>query len=169
MIQFTPEQTVELDKMFQRCGFEGAEWLDVPAWIIFTQKVPVASGSNVLTGLTQSVGNTPGADFFLRRIQTVNFFDPSGFPAVYAQIKLPTGRYLTSGSNSTGINLAGALSPPPTGLVKPEIPCPAGSKFIIDLQNVSATFEGFAGNAGADITASIIFVGVYRYRLTKAC
>ena len=45
---FTPEQTVELQSMFQRCGFSGADWVDIPAWLVFTVKVPAANGGLVV-------------------------------------------------------------------------------------------------------------------------
>ena len=160
-----PTQTVELQTMFKRCGFSGADWVDIPAWLMFSVQVPSAGGG-LVANQKQSVGSAQGADFFLRRIQTINFYGTSG-PQVWARIKLPNGRYL-QGGNSSGdtlsINTAGVLAPPPLGLVKPEVHCPAGSNFTIDLLNVTADFGG-----AADIVASVVFIGVYRYRLEKAC
>jgi hypothetical protein len=37
--------------------------------------------------------------------------------------------------------------------------------FTIDLQNITGTFNP----PGSDITVTIVFVGVYRYRLRRAC
>jgi hypothetical protein len=161
---FTPTQTVELQSMFQRCGFKGTDWVDIPAWLFFSVTVPTAGGG-LLANQKQSVGSAQGADFYLRRIQTLNFYATT--PQIFARIKLPTGRYL-QGGNSTGntsaVNSAGVLTPGPLGLVKPEVRCPAGSNFTIDLLNVTATYA-----SGVDVMAGIVFEGVYRFRLEKAC
>lgn len=161
---FTPTQTVELQSMFEKCGFSGADWVDIPAWLCFSVLVPSANGG-LLANQKQSVGSAQGADFYLRRIQTLNFYNHH--PQIFARIKLPTGRYL-QGGNSTGntlaVNTAGVLTPGPLGLVKPEVRCPAGSNFTIDLLNVTGTY-----GTAADITPSIVFEGVYRFRLEKAC
>jgi hypothetical protein len=161
---FTPEQTVELDKMFELCGIGGLDWVDIPAWIDFTVQVPVAGGG-LLPNQKQSAGSAQGADFYLRRIQLINFTDPTNGPQVLVQIKLPTGRFLQSGNSSSSLGIAGSMTPGPLGLVKPEVPCPAGSVFTIDLQNITGTFNP----PGSDITVTIVFVGVYRYRLRRAC
>lgn len=161
---FTPTQTVELQSMFQRCGFAGADWVDIPAWLFFSVNVPTAGGG-LLANQKQSVGSSQGADFYLRRIQTLNFYDVT--PQIFARIKLPTGRYLQGGNssgNTSAINTAGVLTPGPLGLVKPEVRCPAGSNFTIDLLNVTATYS-----AGVDVVAGLVFEGVYRFRLEKAC
>jgi hypothetical protein len=159
----TPEQTIQLDKMFYTCGVEG-DWVDIPAWLLFTVAVPTTNGG-FLPNQKQSVGSAQGADFFLRRIQLFNFTDASLGPQVWCQIKLPTGRFLQSGNSSSNISIAGSITPGPLGLVKPEVPCPAGSEFTIDLQNVTSTFAA----APISITVDILFVGVYRYRLKRAC
>lgn len=161
-----PQRTVELEKMFQRCGYSGADWIDMPGFINFSQQVPLANGG-LVAGQKQAIGNLQGADFYLRRISTIGFFGTNG-PQIFAQIKLPSGRYLQTGNSgnvSNSVGIEGTLAPGPLGLVKPEIHCPAGSSFTIDMQNVSATWNP----PGATIVASIIFIGVYRYRLTKAC
>ena len=160
---FTPEKTVELQKMFQRCGFSGADWVDIPAWLVFTVSVPGANGG-LLANQKQSVGSAQGADFYLRRIQTLNV----GAPNVFVQIKLPTGRYLQGGnlggSFSAGAN-AGVFSPGPLGLIKPEVRCPAGTNFTIDLLNVTDQYTG----TPTDEVVTITFEGVYRYRLETSC
>lgn len=161
---FTPTQTVELQSMFQRCGFSGAEWVDLPAWLMFTLLVP---NGELIANQKQSVGSAQGADFYLRRVQMLNVYDE--LPQVFTRIKLPTGRYLQSGNssgNTAAINTAGVLTPGPLGLIKPEVRCPAGSDFTIDLQNVTGVYDT---NGGQDIVVSIIFVGVYRFRLEQAC
>src|SRR5208337_2161136 len=162
---FTPEQTVELQSMFQRCGFSGADWVDIPAWLVFTVKVPAANGG-LLPNQKQSVGSAQGADFYLRRIQAINLANQN--PQVFVQIKLPTGRYLQGGnlggSFSAGAN-AGVFTPGPLGLVKPEVRCPAGTQFTIDLLNVTDTYTG----TPTDIVVTLVFEGVYRYRLEASC
>jgi hypothetical protein len=163
---FSPEQTVELQSMFRRCGFSGAEWVDIPAWLVFTVQVPFANGG-LLANQKQSVGSAQGADFYLRRIQNLGLFTPGGGPAVFVQIKLPTGRYLQGGNLGGSVSAgpqAGVLTPGPLGLVKPEVRCPAGTNFTIDLLNVTGTY-GTQGNA----VATLIFEGVYRYRLEASC
>jgi hypothetical protein len=161
---FGPERTVALQSMFEKCGFSSAEWVDIPQWLVFTAQVP-STGGGLLAGQKQSVGSSQGADFYLRRIELVSFFDGT-FPTVFAQIKLPNGRYLSSGNPSSALSsIAGVLNPGPLGLIKPEVRCPAGTQFTIDLLNVSGTFAPPA----AAKTVSIVFVGVYRYRLTRAC
>jgi hypothetical protein len=65
---FTPEKTAELQLMFQRCGFSGAEWVDIPAYLVFSVQVPATNGG-LLAAQKQSVGSAQGADFYLRRIQ----------------------------------------------------------------------------------------------------
>jgi hypothetical protein len=55
---FTPEQTVELQSMFQRCGFSGAEWVDIPAWLLFSVTVPALSPGPLLANQKQSAGET---------------------------------------------------------------------------------------------------------------
>ena len=160
----SPTQTVELQSMFQRCGFSGAEWVDIPAWLSYSVNVPHASGG-LLANQKQSVGSAQGADFYLRRIQTLGFYNVK--PQVWSRIKLPTGRYLQSGNssgNTLTVSTAGVLTPGPLGLVKPEVRCPAGSNFTIDLLNVTGTY-----GSAADVVVSIIFSGVYRFRLEKAC
>jgi hypothetical protein len=153
--------------MFQKCGFQGADWVDIPAWLMFTTQI--AEGV-ILAGQKQSVGSSQGADFYLRRIQTLN----AGGPAVYMRILCPNGHYLQSGNPAlasfTGpyqgaVPAAGTLTPGPLGLIKPEIRCPAGSNFTIDLLNITAAWAATPGS----ITVSIIFEGVYRFRLEKAC
>jgi hypothetical protein len=162
---FGPEQTVELQSVFEKCGVPGVEWIDIPKWITFTAAVPLAGGG-LLAGQKQSVGSADGADFYLRRISVVNFEDPVNGPQVFGSIKFPNGRYLQSGSPSTILsNIAGKVTPGPLGLIKPEVRCPAGSQFTIDLLNVSATFAP----PGSIITVNVVFVGVYRFRLRKAC
>lgn len=168
---FTPTQTVELQTMFQRCGFQGTDWVDIPQWLIYTIQL---SAGQFIAGEKQSVGSANGADFYLRRIQLLNASSASGAPQFYSRILLPSGHYLQSGNFSNasfsgpGGNAgpsAGTLTPGPLGLVKPEVRCPAGSEFTIDLLNVSGNWV----NPGIAITASIIFEGVYRFRLEKAC
>ena len=171
---FTPTQTVELQSMFQKCGFQGADWVDIPAWLMFTTQI--AEGA-VLAGQKQSVGSSQGADFYLRRIQTINAGAPTGGttgPKVYMRILCPNGHYLQSGNPSllafTGayggaVPAAGTLTPGPLGLIKPEERCPAGSNFTIDLLNITPAWAAAPGS----ITVSIIFEGVYRFRLEKAC
>ena len=66
---FSPTQTVELQKMFQKCGFKGAEWVDIPAWLNYTIQL---TAGQFIAGEKQSVGSSAGADFYLRRIQLVN-------------------------------------------------------------------------------------------------
>src|SRR5208337_3505223 len=159
---FTPEQTVELQSMFQRCGFSGADWVDIPAWLLFTVSVPV-TGGGLLANQKQSVGSAQGADFYLRRIQLLNAANN-----VWMQIKLPTGRYLQGGNlggSFSAASNAGVFSPGPLGLVKPEVKCPAGTNFTIDLLNVTNTFTP----PGAAEVVSIVFEGVYRYRLEASC
>jgi hypothetical protein len=161
---FSPTQTVELQSMFQKCGFSGADWIDIPAWLMFSVSVPYANGG-LLANQKQSVGSAQGADFYLRRIQQLGFYADT--PQVFARIKLPTGRYLQGGNssgNTTAVNTAGVLTPGPLGLVKPEVRCPAGSNFTIDLLNVTPTYS-----SGVDVVISLIFEGVYRFRLEKAC
>lgn len=162
---FGPEQTVELASMFEKCGVSGIDWVDIPQWITFTVQVPT-TGGGLLAGQKQSVGSAQGADFYLRRIALVNFTDPTNGPQVQVSIKFPNGRYFQSGNPSSNLsNLAGRLTPGPLGLIKPEVRCPAGSQFTIDLLNVTPTFNP----AGAAITVSIVFIGVYRFRLKRAC
>lgn len=159
------QQTVELQTMFERCGFKGADWVDIPAWLVFTAAVP-ATGGGLLSGQKQSVGSAQGADFYLRRIQTIGLNSPTNGQQVQIQIKFPDGRYLFGGNSSTTLsNLAGVFAPGPLGLIKPERHCPAGSQFTIDLLNTTSIFNP----PGAIITVNIIFVGVYRYRLEAAC
>ena len=161
---FGQEQTVELATMFARCGFKQADWVDIPAWILFTASVPV-TGGGLLSGQKQSVGSAQGADFYLRRIQTSGLNSASG-QQVQLQIKFPDGRYLFGGNSSTQLsNLAGTFAVGPLGLIKPERRCPAGSQFTIDLLNTTATFNP----PGSAITVNILFVGVYRYRLEGGC
>ena len=162
---FTPEQTVELQSMFQRCGFSGADWVDIPAWLVFTVKVPAANGG-LLPNQKQSVGSAQGADFYLRRIQAINLAGSS--PQVFVQIKLPTGRYLQGGNSGGSLfsaAQAGVFTPGPLGLVKPEVRCPAGTQFTIDLLNVTNTYTG----TPTDIVVTLVFEGVYRYRLEASC
>lgn len=162
----TPEQTVELQSMFRRCGFSGAEWIDIPHWLTLSVTVPSANGG-LLANQKQSVGSAQGADFYLRRIQTINILPAGGAPQVLVQIKLPTGRYLqggNSGGSTVSAAQAGVLTPGPLGLVKPEILCPAGSNFTVDFLNVTAEYT-----SAQDIVASIVFEGVYRYRLDTSC
>ena len=165
---FTPEQTVELQSMFQRCGFSGAEWVDIPAWLLFSVTVPALSPGPLLANQKQSAGSAQGADFYLRRIQAINLTTVGGYPQVFVQIKLPTGRYLQGGnlggSFSAGSN-AGVFTPGPLGLVKPEVLCPAGSNFTIDLLNVTDLYSGTA----TDEVVTLVFEGVYRYRLETSC
>jgi hypothetical protein len=162
---FGQEQTVELSTMFERCGFQATDWVDIPAWILFTASVPT-TGGGLLSGQKQSVGSAQGADFYLRRIQTSGFNDATNGPQVQLQIKFPDGRYLFGGNSSTQLsNLAGVFAPNVLGLIKPERHCPAGSQFTIDLLNVTSTFNP----PGAAITVTILFVGVYRYRLQGGC
>jgi hypothetical protein len=163
---FKPEQTVALQSMFQKCGFSGAEWVDIPAWLVFAVAVP-ATGGGLLANQKQSVGSAQGADFYLRRIQTINL-SAGGSPQVLVQIKLPTGRYLQGGnfggSFAAAAN-AGVLTPGPLGLVKPEVKCPAGTNFTIDLLNVTNLYTG---NATTEVV-TLVFEGVYRYRLETTC
>jgi hypothetical protein len=159
---FTPEQTVQLQSMFQRCGFSGAEWIDLPVWLVFTIQVPL-TGGGLLANQKQSVGSVQGADFYLRRIQLLNFAQN-----VWVQIKLPTGRYLQGGNLGGSLyaaSNAGVFSPGPLGLIKPEVRCPAGTNFTIDLLNVTPTFNP----PGSAQTVTIVFEGVYRYRLEQSC
>jgi hypothetical protein len=165
-LSFGKEQTVELAHMFRKCGLQSTEWVDIPQWIAFTVAVPTAGGG-LLAGQKQSVGSAQGADFYLRRISLLNFTDPTNGPQVFAQIKLPSGRYLQSG-NPTNLGLTsvgGTLTPGPLGLVKPEAFCPAGTQFTIDLLNVTSTYKP----PGASVTVTIVFVGVYRFRLREVC
>lgn len=163
---FTPEQTVTLQSMFQKCGFSGAEWVDIPAWLVFAVQVPAATPGPLLANQKQSVGSVQGADFYLRRIQTINLLGSK--PNVFVQIKLPTGRYLQGGnlggSSNAGSN-AGVFSPGPLGLIKPEVRCPAGSVFTIDLLNVTDLYQGSLITE----VVTIVFEGVYRYRLETTC
>jgi hypothetical protein len=162
---FTPEKTAELQTMFQRCGFSGAEWVDIPVWLAFSVLVPAASGG-LLANQKQSVGSSQGADFYLRRIQTINLLS-GGSPNVLVQIKLPTGRYLQGGNAGgavTSAAQAGVFTPGPLGLVKPEVRCPAGSLFTIDLLNVTGTY-----GTPTDEVVTLVFEGVYRYRLETSC
>ncbi len=162
---FGPQQTVQLQSMFERCGFSGAQWIDIPKFLLFTASVPV-TGGGLLPGQKQSVGSEQGADFFLRRIQLLGFNSGTAGQQVQVQIKFPNGKYLQGGSSSSQLsNLAGVLTPGPLGLIKPEVQCPAGSQFTIDLLNTSATFNP----PGAPVTVSILFVGVYRFRLETVC
>jgi len=164
-------QTVELQSMFQRCGFSGAEWVDIPRWTMYTNQL---TAGQLLAGEKQSVGSAEGADFYLRRIQYVNLASSSGKPQVYTRILCPSGHYLQSGNVANAVfagpftssPAAGTLTPGPLGIIKPEVHCPAGSFFTIDLLNVSPTW--FTGG-GMSVTVSIIFIGVYRFRLKKAC
>jgi hypothetical protein len=161
----TPDQTVQLQSMFNRCGFSGDEWVDFPHWLTLSVTVPVANGG-LLANQKQSVGSAQGADFYLRRIQGINL-QSNSLPQVLVQIKLPTGRYLqggnSGGSVASGLQ-AGVFTPGPLGLIKPEIRCPAGSNFTIDFLNVTPDFGG-----DEDIVASLVFEGVYRYRLDQSC
>lgn len=162
----TPEQTVELQKMFRRCGFSGAEWIDIPHWLTLSVQVPSANGG-LLANQKQSVGSAQGADFFLRRIQTINLVPAGGAPVCLVQIKLPTGRYLqggNSGGSTVSAAQAGVFTPGPLGLVKPEIQCPAGTNFTVDFLNVTTEYT-----SPTDIVATIVFEGVYRYRLDQSC
>lgn len=171
---FNPTQTVELQKMFEKCGFSGADWVDIPAWFMFTASV---AAGQVLAGQKQSAGSAQGADFYLRRLRLINAESgtqgESQTPNVYTRILCPNGRYLQSGnpqSNafggpySTNVPAAGTMTPGPLGLIKPEVHCPAGSTFTIDLLNVTPAW-------GPDDTVfiSIVFEGVYRFRLVPAC
>ena len=162
----TPDQTVQLQSMFNRCGFEGDQWVDFPHWLVLAVTVPAANGG-LLPNQKQSVGSAQGADFYLRRIQTINLNNGT-FPNVFVQIKLPTGRYLQGGNSGGSIisaSQAGNLTPGPLGLVKPEIRCPAGSNFTVDFLNVTDQFQG----KPIDEVVTIIFEGVYRYRLDQSC
>lgn len=168
---FTPTQTVELQSMFQKCGFAGAEWIDLPAWFMYTTQL---TAGQFLAGEKQSVGSANGADFYLRRIQLINAQggNPS-LPEVYVRILCPSGHYLQSGNpanaNFSGPGAAapaaGTLTPGPLGLVKPEIRCPAGSNFTIDMINLTPVWF----SPTFSVTYSIIFEGVYRFRLNRAC
>lgn len=167
---FTPTQTVELQSMFQKCGFQGAEWIDIPRWIFFTVQL---AGGQFLAGQKQSVGSSDGADFFLRRIQLVNAQGANG-PEFWSRILLPSGHYLQSGNFASGtfdgpggnaVPMGGTLTPGPLGLVKPEVHCPAGSNFTIDLLNVTGNWQ----NPAVPVTAGIVFEGVYRFRLKVNC
>ena len=164
---FTPTQTVELQSMFQKCGFQGAEWIDIPQYLMYTTQLTT---SQLLVGEKQSVGSSDGADFYLRRIQGINMGTVSA-PQVWTRIKMPNGHYLQSGNSANSAfsgltgSQAGTLTPGPLGLIKPEVHCPAGSNFTIDLLNVTNTFN----SPGSSITVSLIFEGVYRFRLEKAC
>lgn len=163
----TPEKTAELQSMFQRCGFSGAEWIDIPHWLTLSVAVPSANGG-LLANQKQSVGSAQGADFFLRRVQNINFFNAAGQPNVFCQIKLPTGRYLqggNSGGSTVSAAQSGVFSPGPLGLVKPEVQCMAGANFTIDFLNVTDLYSGTA----TDIVVTLVFEGVYRYRLDKSC
>lgn len=163
---FTPEQTVELQSMFRRCGFSGAQWVDIPAWLTFSVLVPAASGG-LLANQKQSVGSAQGADFYLRRIQTINLTG-NGTPLVLVQIKLPTGRYLQGGNSGGAVSSgaqAGVFTPGPLGLIKPEVRCPAGTNFVIDLLNVTTQYLG----SPTDEVVTLVFEGVYRYRLETSC
>ncbi len=144
----------------------GAEWVDIPAWLVFSVLVPSAAGG-LLANQKQSVGSAQGADFYLRRIQTINL-QFGGTPLVEVQIKLPTGRYL-QGGNSGGLTgsaaQSGVFTPGPLGPIKPEVLCPAGSNFVIDLLNVTNLYTG----TSTDEVVTLIFEGVYRYRLEKSC
>lgn len=168
---FTPTQTVELQTMFQKCGFSGADWVDIPAWLMYTQQL---TATQFLAGQKQSVGSANGADFYLRRIQLLNAEAANGGPLFFSRILLPSGHYLQSGNlinalfagpMGGAVSSTSLLTPGPLGLVKPEIHCPAGSNFTIDLLNVSGNWQ----NPAVAVTASIIFEGVYRFRLTRAC
>ena len=168
---FNPTQTVELQSMFQRCGFHGADWVDIPAWLMYTTQL---AAGQFIAGEKQSVGSANGADFYLRRIQLVNASSHATGPNFYSRILMPSGHYLQSGNfanaaflglTGTSVPSAGTLTPGPLGLVKPEIRCPAGSNFTIDLLNVTQSWQ----TPGASVTASIVFEGVYRFRLEKAC
>jgi hypothetical protein len=133
--QLPPDQTEELEAMFEKCGFEDAEWVDIPAWLVFTVTVPSANGG-LLANQKQAVGWD--ADFFLRRIQWINL--SAATPQVWIQITLPNGRYLQGGNAGGAFESAanaGVLTPGPLGTVKPEVRCPAGTEFTIDLLNVT--------------------------------
>ena len=171
---FSPTQTVELQKMFQKCGFKGAEWVDIPAWLNYTIQL---TAGQFIAGEKQSVGSSAGADFYLRRIQLVNAatvqVSASPTPQVYTRILAPSGHYLQSGNPAnaafagpgTAVPAQGTLSPGNLGLIKPEIHCPAGSNFTIDLLNVTPVWQ----SPGISVTVSIIFEGVYRFRLDTQC
>lgn len=157
--------------MFQRCGFAGADWVDIPEWILYTQQL---TAGQFLAGQKQSVGSANGADFYLRRIQLINAEASNGGPQFFSRILLPSGHYLQSGNFSnaaftgpggSSIPATSSLTPGPLGLVKPEVRCPAGSNFTIDLLNVSGNWASPA----IAVTAGIVFEGVYRFRLEKAC
>jgi hypothetical protein len=170
MDTLTPEQTVELDQMFHQCGFPSQDWIDIPAWLYF--QATVASGA-YLAGQKQSVGSAQGADFYLRRVQLLNnVASGSDGSKVWMKIKMPSGRYLQTGlpvqpgSISGSAGIAGTFTPGPSGLIKPEVHCPAGSQITIDLLNVTPTY---ALLGGVSVTISIVFVGVYRYRLRREC
>jgi hypothetical protein len=51
------------------------------------------------------------------------------------------------------------------GLVKPEVLCPVGTNFTIDLLNVTDLYSGVA----TDEVVTLVFEGVYRYRLETSC
>lgn len=169
---FTPTQTVELQSMFQRCGFQGAEWIDMPQWFMYTNQL---TAGQFLAGEKQSVGSANGADFYLRRIQLINAESQASPPSpqIYVRILAPSGHYLQSGNPSnasfagpgTAAPAAGTLTPGLLGLIKPEIRCPAGSQFTLDVLNVTPIWA----SPGSSITFSIVFEGVYRFRLNKAC
>jgi hypothetical protein len=172
---FTPTQTVELQSMFQKCGFSGADWIDIPAWFMYTTQL---SAGQVLAGEKQSAGSASGADFYLRRLQLINATTITagvGLPMVYSRILCPNGHYLSSGNLAnaafggpfmTTTPSAGTLMPGPLGLVKPEVHCPAGSNFTIDMINVTPSW---VTGGGESVVFSIVFEGVYRFRLKKAC
>jgi hypothetical protein len=158
--------------MFQRCGFSGADWIDLPTMFMYTTQL---MAGQFLAGEKQSVGSSAGADFYLRRLQLVNasLAGTPPLPQVYTRILCPNGHYLQSGNPAnasfagpgTAVPAAGTLTPGPLGLVKPEVHCPAGSSFTIDLLNVTPIWN----TPGESITVSIVFEGVYRFRLNKAC
>lgn len=172
---FSPTQTVELQSMFQKCGFSGADWIDLPQWFLYSTEI--AAGA-FIAGQKQSVGAANGADFYLRRVQLLNAGAPSSGadgPQVYTRILCPNGRYLQSGNPANtpfagpyGVDTpaAGTLSPGQLGLIKPEVHCPAGTYFTIDLLNVTPSWWPAGGDS---VNIGIVFEGVYRFRLKKAC
>ncbi len=161
-----PSESLQLESMFKRCGLASQDWVDIPSWIVFNTVVPIANP--IVPGLKQGIPDE-GADFFLRRIHTKGLnaiVGTPGLPNVVMQLKLPTGRYLSSGTNTQStIANSGALYPGPLGLIKPEVRCPPGSQFTMDFQNVTGFFQA----PGNDVQVTIVFVGVLRYALRKTC